>query len=523
MVYLRLVRTVTAKYVGYPMSEMDDPVIKQVVLAQSRHTLFALPQARRATSPLPVVVGVSGGGDSVALLHVLHRLASDWKLALHVAHLDHGLRPESTSEACFVAELAHHFHLPFHHHRLTAVDLPPQTNLEAAARHARYSFLAQVAQTITPDELSPTVAVAHHADDQAETVLLNLLRGSGATGLAAMRWVTRLDDFGPRPIRLLRPFLALSRQQICSYLQQHALTWREDASNQDRALLRNRLRHEILPQLATINPNLTQTLGRTAQILAGDAERLERLDRANWDAVTLDRDEERMVMDGGKIAQLPLADRRGVLRLILDHLGQNGDALGFDQIDALARELERPSTGGPHPLPGGLAWSVHNPGLPTENRVSIHRQATQPWIWENPLLPNFESHLLSDNHPFLVNGWQLSATRCMPQDLPHDWQYNPDPWQAFLDGDRASSLRVQPPHPGMSMVPLGMARRRKLVGDIFTDQKIPTFVRATWPVLVHGQSQEVLWLCGLRVAHEARISPTTQSVVWLRWQKERGG
>jgi tRNA(Ile)-lysidine synthase len=228
-------------------------VLQALAAAQARHTLFIPGQ--------PVVVAVSGGADSVCLLYALHQHASCWQLALHVAHLDHALRPESSDDAAFVAAFAQQLQLPFYSMRLSpgSLDDDPR-GLEAAARSARYAFLRHVALQI---DTPVTIATAHHQDDQAETLLLHLVQGSGLNGLAAMAWVAHLPDEEQPPIRLVRPLLGVSRASIHDYLRSKGLQWREDASNQETTHLRNRLRHEVLPVLADINPNIHATLART--------------------------------------------------------------------------------------------------------------------------------------------------------------------------------------------------------------------------------------------------------------------
>ena len=157
-----------------------DLVRQQCQAAQARHHFFRGPTTPPADQPQPVVVAVSGGADSVALLHLLHSLASPWQIALQVAHVDHNLRPESAADAHFVAQLAAQWQLPFHLQQLAPTDLAESgEGIEAAGRRARYRFLTEVALTITPPGQIPVIALAHHADDQAETLLLHLCAAAG--------------------------------------------------------------------------------------------------------------------------------------------------------------------------------------------------------------------------------------------------------------------------------------------------------------------------------------------------------
>jgi tRNA(Ile)-lysidine synthase len=211
------------------------------------------------------VVGVSGGRDSVALLHAL--VHAGYR-QLVVGHLDHGLRPESQADAQFVAELAESYQLPFETYRVDVHEIAgdQKLSLEAAAREARYEFFALVAQAYW----APRILLAHHADDQVETLLFNLCRGSGRAGLAAMQRLSVREVRGAR-LDLHRPLLGIWRSDIDTYVKMHRLKFVEDSSNQDRQFARNRVRHDLLPSLeTTFGRNVRRSLLRTAEILAGE-------------------------------------------------------------------------------------------------------------------------------------------------------------------------------------------------------------------------------------------------------------
>lgn len=215
-----------------------------------------------------MVVGVSGGADSLALMHILHALAQPLNLRLHVATLDHGLRGDAgAADAQFVVETAQAWGLSV---TLGHADLDPYApGVEARARTARYKFLADVARTVGVK----FVVLAHHADDQAETVLMRLLRGTGTAGLAGMRLTSPMPH--APDLTLLRPLLNVTRAEIEAYNTQHDLQPRQDATNDDTRYLRNRIRLETLPQLRRLNPQITQALNRVAQIAAEDDDYIE--------------------------------------------------------------------------------------------------------------------------------------------------------------------------------------------------------------------------------------------------------
>src|SRR5262245_18564556 len=207
----------------------------------------------RGSAPGPGVVAVSGGADSVALLRAL---ADDPPVpGLIVAHLNHRLRrAESDGDATFVAGLCPH--LPHYAESVDVAGTAAGENLEVTARRVRYDFLGRVAR----DSGAGWVATAHTLDDQAETVLHRLIRG---TGLRGLRGIAENRELAPG-VRLLRPMLTVSRTEVIAYLRSIGQSWREDASNRDPAFTRNRIRHELLPLLRTFNPEVEEALGRTA-------------------------------------------------------------------------------------------------------------------------------------------------------------------------------------------------------------------------------------------------------------------
>src|SRR4051812_17327186 len=283
----------------------------------------------------PVVVAVSGGPDSLCLLHALAQLRDDLGVTLHIAHLDHMIRgAESAAEAMFVAELARAWGLPS---TVEATDVPDRAraqraNLHAAARAARYSFLARVAHAAG----AQAVAIAHHAGDQAETVLLHLLRGAGPEGLSGMRAVTPWRGWGmgdrgweaedalhpPSPIPhplLIRPLLTTTRESIERYCAEHGLRPRRDPSNFDLRATRNRIRHELLPRLIEYNPHIIAALGRTADVCAGEhAFALAALEQV-WPQLVHER-AGAIDVDGSAWRALPVALQRLAIRRAHAHV-----------------------------------------------------------------------------------------------------------------------------------------------------------------------------------------------------------
>lgn len=496
----------------------EDPLCAAIVQAQYDHALFQPGNS--------VVAAVSGGADSVCLFHLLLRHAQSWQLTLHVAHLDHALRPTSAEDAAFVAQLAASWGVPLHQRRLQPGQLAASGgNLEAAARQVRYQFLAEVARTVTPTMEPAVIAVAHTANDQAETLLLHLLRGSGLAGLAGMRPRQRLaitegaevEDTPPIPW-LVRPLLDVTRAQILRYLETHHLPWREDPTNRDLNLTRNWLRHEILPRLAQHNPAIQGSLARTATILAAEAARAAEMDQLAFAQVSADRTSgDRVILDLPAFLGLDVATQRGVLRCAWAQFPVPAEALTFAHIEKLRRKLfQRRGQTGPYPLAAGIVWSV------VGDHLSLHREDALPIVPDHPFLnQGWRSKPLPIPGEIGHGDWVLRATVMGIDSLPADWRRNRDPWQVYLDRERIGDLHLTTSQPGQRIAPLGLAGRHKTLGDLFTDRKVSPSLRAGWPLIVDGEDGEILWVCGVQPAHKARITAQTEQVLHLHWERSK--
>ena len=271
-----------------------------------------------------VVVAVSGGPDSLCLLHALARLRGELGICLHVAHLDHGLRgAESGSEADFVRETAAEWGIAatVEHIDVAAYRSQHRLTLEEAARQVRYDFLARVARATS----AAAVAVAHTADDQAETIVMHLLRGAGLTGLRGMLPVSAWKG----ETTIIRPLLDVWRRNVEAYCAANNLQPRRDRSNDDRRLWRNRVRLEILPYLEQASPGLRASLVRTAAVVAGDDRYLEDVVRAAADRMVSTSDGI-VSIDTQAWRELPPALQRRLLREAwrADHRKAAGPLLG---------------------------------------------------------------------------------------------------------------------------------------------------------------------------------------------------
>jgi tRNA(Ile)-lysidine synthase len=269
-----------------------------------------------------LVVGVSGGPDSVCLLHLLVRLKDRLDSSLHVAHLNHMLRgAESENDAEYVVAVARELGLGVTAERrdVRSYRAEHHLSLEDAARRVRYRFFAEVAESLGADR----VAVGHTADDQVETILMRLVRGSGAKGLQGMQPVAELPPLGGKGLRVIRPLLKVSRRETEIYCRQHGLTPRVDSSNLLPSQLRNCIRHQLVPLLRSYNPKIDEALLRTAETLTSELSFVEDHVNKVWYGVVTEGKEAILLDKKGFLALHPALQRhllREVVRRLLGDL-----------------------------------------------------------------------------------------------------------------------------------------------------------------------------------------------------------
>jgi tRNA(Ile)-lysidine synthetase-like protein len=471
----------------------------------------------------PVLVAVSGGPDSLCLLHVLTQLRDQLGVTLHVAHLDHMIRgAESADEARFVAELTRAWGLLA---TIEAIDVPAlaraqRANLHAAARAARYSFLARVAQSLG----AQAVAVAHHAGDQAETVLLHLLRGAGPEGLSGMRPVTpwrgwaRIENaelrikndvehsqfsiLNSQLPALIRPLLTTTRDSIERYCAEQRLDPRRDPSNFDLGATRNRIRHNLLPGLIEYNPHIIAALGRTAQACAEEhAFVLAALDQV-WPQLAHERPGA-IDIAGAPWRALPIALQRLAIRRAHAQVLIGDATLGLEHVEQARALIER-GVGGRLTLPGNIALAVGYAGAWTIGAASTP---------VGPQLPGGEQVLPREGRVPLGAGWAIEVTAALPPVHPAD------AWEIYLDGAAIEwPLVARPRRSGERLRPAGGRGSRRLQ-DLFVDARVPQALRDAWPIIATPTA--IVWVAGLRAAAGYQATPESQSIIKIRIVQDR--
>jgi tRNA(Ile)-lysidine synthase len=455
-----------------------------------------------------VVVGVSGGPDSLCLLHLLKELG----VKVHAAHLEHGIRgEESEADAAYVEGLAQTWGVPatVEHRDVPAYAAEHKLALEEAARRVRYLFLGQVARQVG----ARCVAVGHNADDQVETILMHRMRGSGLGGLRGMLPVQTLGAegwwSGPE-LRLVRPLLDVSREEIEDYCREHGLEPRFDRSNLDLTYHRNRIRHELIPYLESFNPRIGDVLRRSARAIAGDYDYLR--------AQGLEAFQRLAQESEGSIAfplqpwlELHPSLQRQLLRETIRRLRKSLRDITWTHVEQARIVVEDKATGARVTLPQGLF--LHK----GYDRIVVGEELSAPDL---PLLAE-------ESLPVAVPGvtqiphsdWSLHAAVSAVDHMPEEALHNTDPWQAYLDvGRTGDQLRLRPRRTGDRFQPLGMGGRSKALNAFLIDAKVPHHIRDRLPLVV--SPRHIVWVAGHRIDERARITEQTHRVLHLRFAKE---
>ena len=460
-----------------------------------------------------LLVAVSGGGDSLALLYALCRLRQEFDLRLHGAHLNHKLRGDaSDADAAFVKDTFRRLNIPCEMHSadVAAYRRARGLSLEDAARRLRYCFLADAAARCN----AHAVAVAHTADDQAETLLMHIIRGSGLAGLRGMQPLERLT-IGGSDLALFRPLLSVSRAQTYAYCAALGLQPRHDETNLSVEHPRNRIRLELLPLMERVNPAARDALLRLASNAGEDGSYIQEQADAVQREVTRQVEGGVVVLDARALAQQHPAVQSRVLRRAVHAARGSADGLDIDRghILAMRRMLTGPA-GKTLILPGGIVFAAGY-GVARIGRADAVQSALA-------YLPAIEGeHPLAIPGETRVGGWRITATICYDPACARAVGQCGDAAAETLDLDRlGGDLRLRARLPGDRFQPLGMAHSKKLQ-DFMVDERIPREMRDGIPLLV--SSKGIACVVGWRIAHWARVRDDTRRWLRLRFSRAETG
>jgi tRNA(Ile)-lysidine synthase len=441
-----------------------------------------------------IVVAVSGGPDSMALLHLLFLLAPAWRLQLIVAHVNHGFRgEESDREAELVKEVAAAWGLPCEVGTFHVPSYIEETgeNPQAAARTIRYGFLGEVARRYQASR----IALAHHADDQAETVLMRIVRGTGPSGLAGIP-VRRnlLTD-----VELVRPLLRIYKEELLAYCEAYGLSYCVDSSNAELKYARNQFRLEVLPFLEQYNGRISEGLSRLAEVMSAenaylDQESLSLLERF----VTVE--EGRYTWSAKWFAAVPLALQRRMIKLILSYLS-------FDSVSMDFLSVERVRTVALKQEPANVRQTVFSNIVLTReyDRMALHRMVLPPSPYAYTLHRGQTDLFIEETGVRLLCRWGEARPKAEELGIRT---------AAWFDADALSfPLVVRSRRNGDRMQVSGLNGSKK-VKDMFIDGKIPPSVRERVPVITDA-SGELLWLAGVRRSSGVEVTDRTEHVLQM--------
>jgi tRNA(Ile)-lysidine synthase len=454
----------------------------------------------------PVLIGVSGGPDSLCLLDIAYRLG----YPLIAAHFNHGLRPEADADAAFVDRTGATLGVRVLQGKEDVAGYAREHKLtiEEAARLLRYRFLFTQARLNS----AQAVAVAHTADDQVETVIMHFLRGSGLSGLKGMVMVT-LPNPWSQEIPLIRPLLSSWREEIVRYCQDRRLEPVEDRTNLDTAYHRNRLRHELIPFLERFNPQIGKVIWRTAQTLSGDDEILAQAVWSAWEGCLAAQGPGYLAFHHSSLLMQPRGMQRRLVRRGIDRVLSGLDDIGFDIIENAVNFINTPSKTASLSLAAGMYLLLEGDRL---------------WLaaWETEL-PGFDWPQASGTSPIyldapgetpLPHGWRLKTDRIATDDLPASFLTNLNDYQAWSSAECLHfPLSVRPRRPGDRYQPLGMEGKSQKVSDLMINAKLPRRARKAWPLVCSGE--DIIWIPGQPIAHRFRIQPGTRQVLYLQMYK----
>ncbi|MDP6524937.1 MAG: tRNA lysidine(34) synthetase TilS [Kiritimatiellia bacterium] len=443
-----------------------------------------------------VLVAVSGGADSVALLHCLAELSSSLEIRLTVAHLDHCIRGKAAQkDADFVSQQADALGLPHvaGKARVPALAKRMGISIEMAAREARYNFFARVAK----ETGATCVATAHTADDQAETVLLRLARGAGASGLGGIR-----AESAHHGIRVVHPMLQVTRSEVIAFLTKRKIEWREDLSNADDAFLRNRVRNEIMPILEEkLNPGMRDALCRSAEISSDENEWIDSIISDIYNDCTTGVAEQPgggPVLSSSMLKARPKGARRRVIRLWLTKCGVPAERLGFDTVERVDALLSSRSGSGSFPVHG----------------TCIVRREYDRLLWtdtEKMIAPSEFRQTITVPGETLLNGQGLRVVVTRETGVLKQKNAKAGVLPAWASINAVTvgrkRLRLRSWQSGDRIRPMGVPGSKKLQ-DVFVDAKVPASQRCRIPILECGGT--IVWVPGYRVARGWEV-PTPSS------------
>jgi tRNA(Ile)-lysidine synthase len=451
----------------------------------------------------PVVVGVSGGPDSLCLLHGL--LGQGWEIV--PVYFDHQIRPDSGEEAGRLSAQLEEWGLTLVIGRgdVPAAASREGASLEEAGRKLRYRFLFQTAEQTQ----AGAVLVGHHADDQVETMLMHLLRGSGLSGLTGMERFS-LPNPWSGTIPLVRPLLKVWQEEILHYCDQHDLQYFIDPTNRDPNFLRNKIRQELIPILESYQPGVKNRILQTVHILQEDQKVLVELEDRTWEDLRPEHGTGWIAFELTGLLEQPIGLQCRLVRKAFLKLKPGGSDLGFRHLTRAVEFLKSGQYGRPLEMVNLVTLEVRG------GQVYLAEEGAELPPGKYPQLPAGEVYTMHLPGEFsLGDQWMLKAVvRDLEELREGEGVVDRDPYRAVIDrrtiGDQ---LEAAGRRPGERIRPLGMRTGSVKLADLMINEQVPAFARENWPVI--RKDGQVIWIPGLRLADSVRVTEDTAQVIVL--------
>lgn len=451
----------------------------------------------------PILVGVSGGPDSLCLMEVLRQKG----YPIVVAHFNHQLRPDSDAEANLLEQAVARKNIPsvMGKGEVRQYADSHKVTIEEAARILRYRFLFAQARQLK----AQAVAVGHTADDQVETVLMHFLRGAGLTGLKGMSYRSFLLAFD-NDIPVVRPLLGVWREETVVFCAANGLRPYHDPSNDSFNFLRNRIRHLLIPELESYNPRFREAVWRTSVSLQGDYLLLAELQEEAWKKCVLLQQDGLVSLDAELFCSYAPALQRNLLRRALEQVMPGLTDVRFSVLERAVGFLASRESGQVD-LTGGVRLFREG------KHIYLAQQDVELPFERWPQMPPHINclELPVPGHLDLDGGWRLTCEQwLLPSLALQQAQANDDPFQVWIDASTLlQKLEIRTRRAGDRFKPLGMDGHSMKLSDFFINEKLPQRLRDGWPLLCSGDT--VVWVPGYRLAHPFALKQETQKVLYL--------
>lgn len=443
-----------------------------------------------------ILLGVSGGPDSLVMLEFFIKYKKYFGINIAVAHLDHLFREESTSEADFVEEKAKDLGIDFYR---KTVDVPKiiekeKISAESAARHERFKFFRDIYEKFDYDLL----ALAHHRDDQVETILLNIFRGSGLRGLSGIQKKLSLNG-----LEIIHPLLNLSKREIEEYCRDNKLEPRIDKTNKENIYSRNIIRNKILPIVEEeINPSVRTVIARNADLIAEEEEFLDKSAENKFLRALIFANDKNVKLDLNILKKYDKVILRRVLRKAYQKLNNSLDDLYLDHIFELEKLLSDTTTGRGIDLPADTKVLINYDELIFCKNDLLNKEV-------NKEKEKIKLHL--NKKQYFDYGFTIVTDTAKVEEIKFSLDNN----TAVLDLDKIKlPLYFRFRRPGDSFVPLGMKGEKK-IKDFFIDEKVPRLDRDRIPIIVDAEDN-IVWLAGFRISENYKVTDDTAKVLTMK-------